>query len=429
MRLGKTPVNKKIKIGMVSGSLWRKEELSEGELNHHVHVIGASGYGKSVLLSHIVRNRIEEGKGLLYIDLKGERETLLGFSKIAARVGRIDDFESFSLTDASLSLPYNMIQDGTPTQLRDRIILSLNWSEQFYKEKSSSFLLRLLIVLCWLRDHQQLDLNFSLLLDCLSNPEILASHSKRLPEDDLRLRGIADVLIKTLKDRPGFDALEGLRSQIESLVLSDFGSLISRSGGINLFAAAQKSKIVCLFLDTRRYGETAKTIGKLILQDLKAASARVDAEIPVSERKSLTVVIDEFADLAGEDFIAFLDRARSSKFFNVLAHQEMADLNRISPEFAARLMGNTSTLYAFLQKRPESAEIVSKMAGTRRAWKETVQSEKFFGVDLPTGTKSLREVEEFNIHPNLVKTLRVGKCVCIKKYPRSRAYLVDVAGE
>jgi hypothetical protein len=90
-------------------------------------------------------------------------------------------------------------------------------------------------------------------------------------------------------------------------------------------------------------------------------------------------------------------------------------------------MGNTSTLYAFLQKRPESAEIISSMAGTRSAWKATVQSEKFFGVDIPTGNKSLREVEEFVIHPNLIKSLRVGKCVSVKKYPSARAYLVDVA--
>lgn len=26
-----------------------------------------------------------------------------------------------------------------------------------------------------------------------------------------------------------------------------------------------------------------------------------------------------------------------------------------------------------------------------------------------TGGKSLREVEEFNVHPNLIKSLRVGK--------------------
>ena len=69
------------------------------------------------------------------------------------------------------------------------------------------------------------------------------------------------------------------------------------------------------------------------------------------------------------------------------------------------------------------------MAGAMKAWKETVQSGKILFFDVPSGNKSLREVEEFNIHPNLVKSLRVGKCVCVKKYPNSKAYLVDVSPE
>ena len=89
-------------------------------------------------------------------------------------------------------------------------------------------------------------------------------------------------------------------------------------------------------------------------------------------------------------------------------------------------MGNTSTLYAFLQKRPESAEIISGIAGTRTVWKTTRQTERMWLFNVDTGKGSQREAEEFVIHPNLVKTLRVGKCVCVKKYPESRAYLVDV---
>ncbi len=40
-------------------------------------------------------------------------------------------------------------------------------------------------------------------------------------------------------------------------------------------------------------------------------------------------IIDEFADLADEEFVGFLDRARSSKMGVVVAHQEISDLNRI----------------------------------------------------------------------------------------------------
>ena len=155
-------------------------------------------------------------------------------------------------------------------------------------------------------------------------------------------------------------------------------------------------------------------------------TARIDSEIPKSERKHLTVIIDEFSDLAQEDFLSFLDRARSSKMQVIIAHQELSDLKRISPEFAARLTGNTATTYAFLQKNPESAEMIAGIAGTRQVKKETIQTEKFFFVDIPSGVKSVREVEEFKIHPNQIKSLGVGRCVCVKKYPRARAYLMNV---
>jgi type IV secretory pathway TraG/TraD family ATPase VirD4 len=167
-------------------------------------------------------------------------------------------------------------------------------------------------------------------------------------------------------------------------------------------------------------------VGRFILQDLKSASARIDAEIQASNRNTFTVVIDEFADIAQEDFISFLDRARSSKFSIVVAHQEICDLLRISPEFAGRLMGNTSTLYAFLQKRPESAETISKMAGTRTVWKTTFQTDRSLFFDFNSGKGSKREVEEFLIHPNDIKSQRVGECVVIKKYPNSSSHRLKV---
>lgn len=415
-------------LGKVSGSLWRKEELSEGQLNHHVHVVGASGYGKTVLLTHIIKQRIDNGRGMLFIDLKADMETLLKLSGYVVEADRINDLRIFSLTEEEMSIPYNLISDGTATQLRDRIMMSLNWSEEFYKNQSGSFLLKLLIGLCWLRDQQKLIFHLGTLLDCVNSAEKIEDLAGLIPETELKPRSMLENCFEFLKQPDNFKSLQGLRSQLENIALSDFGDLVCTTHpGINLFEAVMTNKIVMVFLDSRRYSETAKVIGRLILQDLKAVSARVDAEVSKTDRKPFSVIIDEFADLATEDFISFLDRARSASMSIVVAHQEICDLERISPEFAGRLMGNTSTLYAFLQKRPESAEMIAGMAGTRKAWKETVQSEKFFGIDVATGGKSLREVEEFNIHPNLIKSLRVGKCVCIKKYPVSRSYLVNVS--
>ena len=424
----KTQDQSKVVLGKVSGSLWRKEELSEGQLNHHVHVVGASGFGKTVFLSHIIKQRIDAGKGLLFIDLKGDIETLLKFSQYVAQANRTDDLQIFSITEKHLSLPYNLIEDGTATQLRDRIINSLNWSEEYYKNQAASFLLKLMIILCWLRDNKGMRFHLGTILDCITHVKKLIELGNEIPMSELKLKTHAHYLKDFLEAKDNFNSLQGLRTQLESIVLSDFGDLVAHDGaGINLFDTYTNSKIIFLFLDSRRYGDTAKTVGRFILQDLKSVSARVDAEIKKVDRKPMSVVIDEFADLAQEDFIGFLDRARSSLMSIVVSHQEICDLQRVSPEFAGRLMGNTSTLYAFLQKRPESAELIASMAGTRTAWKKTKQTERFGLFEIESGGGSQREVEEFVIHPNLIKSLRVGKCVCVKKYPTARAYLVDVS--
>lgn len=419
-----------VSIGKVYGSLWRKEELTEGQLNHHVHIVGASGYGKTVLLSHIIKQRIEQGKGLLFLDLKGDIDTVVKLSNYAIQANRTKDIRLFSLTENDMSLAYNLILDGTATQLRDRIMISLNWSEEYYKNQSSSFLLKLLIGLCWLRDNAQFKFHLGTVLDCVNAKEKIEDLSVLIPESHPKVKLMLEDCCAFLGSPENFKSLQGLRTQLESLVLSDFGELIaSNDPGINLFEAVATGKIVFIFLDTRRYSETAKTIGRFILQDLKSVSAKIDSEISKDDRKPFSVIIDEFSDLAQEDFISFLDRARSAKISVVVSHQEICDLQRISPEFAGRLMGNTSTLYAFLQKRPESAELISGIAGTRKAWKETMQSEMLFFFDVETGKKSLREVEEYNIHPNVIKSLHVGKCVCVKKYPKSRAYIVSVSHE
>lgn len=425
---GSSAAQDRVVLGKVSGSMWRKEELTEGQLNHHVHVVGASGYGKTVLLSHIIKQRIQQGKGLLFIDLKSDMETLLKFSQHVAEANRIDDLMIFSLTEKQMSLSYNLIEDGTATQLRDRIINSLNWSEEYYKNQSSSFILKLMILLFWLRDNKQERFHLGTILECASNPAKIIEVGNKIPMAETKLKLYTQNLKEFLDAKEHFNSLQGLRTQLESIALSDFGELVtSELPGVNLFEAYTQSKIIFLFLDSRRYGETAKALGRFILQDLKSVSARVDGEVPKEQRKPFSVIIDEFADLAQEDFIGFLDRARSSRMSVVVAHQEICDLQRISSEFAGRLMGNTSTLYSFLQKRQESAEIISGMAGTRTVWKQTRQTERFGFFEVDSGGGSRREVEEFCIHPNTIKSLRVGRCVCIKKYPEARAYLVNVA--
>lgn len=424
---GRAPSDAAVCIGRAQAFLRPAEWITEKQLNHHVHIVGASGFGKTVLISHILRSRIDGGRGCLFIDQKGDRETIEQFTSYVQAAGRLADLKVFSLAAHDNSSSYNLLNNGSATELRDRIMTSLIWSEEYYKNQSAGFLMHLMAGLCWLRDNRSLKIDIELIVRCSKDIEYIVELTKQIPSDLDRVRMRLEEAHSFLSSSDNFKSLQGLRVQLESIAYSDFGDRVLWSeNAIDLFEAVRTGKIVFMFLDTRRFGETARAVGRFIIQDLKAVSARIDSEIKASERKPFTVIIDEFADLAQEDFIGFLDRARSSRIGIVVAHQEISDLDIISPPFCGRLMGNTATLFAFLQKRPESAELICGIAGTRTVRKETMQTESFLGLFIETGKRSSRDTEEFKIHPNTVKSLNVGECVFVRKFPTATVGKITV---
>lgn len=425
------PQSEPVLIGSEKGKPNKRIQLTDDQLNHHVHIVGASGFGKSVLLSHVIKNRIQSGGGVFFVDLKADFETIRQVVSTAKAAGREDDLRIFSCGNPEISHPYNAIGSGTANQLKDRVMGALNWSEEFYKNEASSFLLKILRGLTLLRDRLGQTFDLGTILTCITDQNQIVRIIDDLPKTETQVRDELEGLHRHLAKPENVKALQGLKSQLESLLLSDFGHLLrAHDGGIDLFEAIRHQKIVYLLLDSRTYGESSRALGKIILQDLKAASARVDNEIPRAERKPFAVIVDEFADMATEDFVGFLDRARSSKIGVVVAHQEIADLSRLSPEFARRLMNSTSTLFAFLQKLPDSSELIAGVAGTRKTREVTEQAEMdwLFG-ERKTGMKSIKEVDEFVVHPNVIRSLNVGECVMVQKYPSSKSAVVRVKPE
>jgi type IV secretory pathway TraG/TraD family ATPase VirD4 len=138
-------------------------------------------------------------------------------------------------------------------------------------------------------------------------------------------------------------------------------------------------------------------------------------------------VIDEFAELASPQFAGFIRMARGSKIGIIMAHQELADLEAISPELRDQVVGNAATTVSFLQKNPRSAQMMADIAGTRTTVKRTKQLQKGFLFESYSGAESEREVEEYLVHPNQIKTLRVGECFVISKHPISRQARIKVS--
>ncbi len=401
----------------------RGESLSFDSLKRHVHVVGSTGSGKTVFLTHVTYEHIRKGKGFIFIDLKADADLFSRIGQVAKASGRWEDFKFFHATKPKHSFGYNPLKYGSATELKDKIVSSLTWSEEYYKSVSESVLLETLKAFVLLRDQAGEELNLQTVFGYLKNFDLLRSVQERLtklkvgPERDSAIRALSTYLDRTRQVELARD-LQGLRSQIGLLVEAEYGYLLT-SGNIpqiDFLESIEKGEIVYILLDSQKFGESAKRLGKMILSDLRSVSS----EIVSNGRRfpQTTIIVDEFVDLATDHFVGFLNRARGSGIGIMLAHQELSDLEVNGPTLRKQVQGNVGTSVVFNQKVPESAEIWAKTIGTKAAIKKTHQVDESFWGKGETGMTSQREVEEFIIHPNEFKRLPTGACIVIGKGER-----------
>jgi hypothetical protein len=319
--------------------------ITEQMINHHVHVMGASGFGKTVFLSHILKNRILSGKGLMFLDLKGDVETLGQIRSWVDESGRQKDFKFFFLNETEGNASYNPVLRGNASQITDRIISSYDWTEEYYRAQCTKILLRLISGFTYLRDLKNEPFDLFDINEALSYPERVLKIKLLVPIEEVLLHKMLEEVIKFQKDKHKESSLEKIRSHIDELCLSNFGArLKTNSQAIDLFDAYRKNQIIYFSLSSRSYPSSAVNLGRMLLGDLKAMSEEADG-LKIDQRQHFSVVIDEFSNFASDSFIDFLDRARSSKIGVVLAHQELADLKKISETLPIRILQLCSTTF------------------------------------------------------------------------------------
>jgi len=400
--------------------------LSDSQLNHHMHVVGASGFGKTTFLLNVIKEKIDRGEGVIFVDLKGDIDTVCEITTYAYEAGRLDEFDFFSISEDFLEVSKGiaLFDTGNAVEIKDKIMGAFSYDNEYYKKRIESFLNLSLRALVNLRDQSGIPFDLDSIYELLLGFEYLEDLKEKVSDPIIKRDLESLIADKRLKED-----LTGLKSDIEGLMKTDFGSLISSSGEINLYNSMRDSRIVYLHLDSQRYETSAERLGKIILQDIKAASAKIVTTATKAERAPITLIVDEFANLATEQFVGFLNRARASNIGIIVAHQELSDLEVFSPVVRDQIMTNTSTLVSFLQKLPASAEMIAGIGGTYRTEKETSQINEeglLFKTTEKTGMGSLREVEEYVIHPNLIKELSPGECFMISKYPRHKISKVFV---
>jgi hypothetical protein len=414
-----------IKIGRLTSPRREDLKLKWSDINHHIHILGQPGAGKSVLLRNIYSHQIKSGEGLMMIDLKADISVREDFLSLAHHSNRMDDLIIIDLSHPESSYGYNPLQFGNATELKDKLIGAIVWSEPHYKRACESALLIVMRGLVWIRDNKKLTPTLEDVLTSLSGVSGLTALSELVEDDGIR-QGIYLLITENKKELS--KSIEGLKAEIGLMVMSEFGSIFKKGNSLNILEAIMSKKIILVNLDGQTYSESAKKFGRMLLGDLRAASGAIVTNTLKDERPKFTVVVDEFSDIVStvemaESFVGFLNRCRGSGIGVIIAHQSLGDFK--DENSRKQIMDSTETFFSFVQKDPETCEILAATIGTEDKWKTTEQTRESILFSDKTGMGTRRLTQEYIYHPNVFKNLDTGVAVYAAKKP-SRFGIVKV---
>ena len=349
----------------------------------HTLVVGATGSGKTVTQTLMAVRAIEAGSAAIVIDPKGDRGMREHLRRAAIEAGR----EMVEWSPAGPAV-YNPYSHGSDTEIADRLLAGERFTEPHYMRQAQRYLGHAVRALRACGEEVSL-LRVVQLLDPLALEQLL----RDTPEDHA-LEGHA--YLDSLTPRQIQD-LGGARDRLAILAESDVGRWVDPEAGgtFNLLDAVRSGAVVYFSLESDSRPLLAQMLGAAIVQDLQSAVAALQGE-PVPA----IVVIDEFSAVAAEHVVALFGRARSAGFSLLLGTQEIADLRLPGRErILEQVMGNLSLLIAHRQVVPTSAELISRLSGSRGAWKVT------WGRD---GRASRTRTEEPRLSHELLMSLAPG---------------------
>jgi TraM recognition site of TraD and TraG len=389
-----------------------------GQSGRHGLLVGASGSGKSNALLWCVARHIEAGFGVVVVDMKGDQ---LLARRLEREAERWRPFHRWTLDGEDR---WNPLARGNRSELKDKLIGSEQFTERHYQAMYERYLVNVFRAL----EHRPEQRNLRTVIRLL-DPAALAIELREL-DDDQAAKEIGAYVARLTAEQAR--DLRGLADRLALLVEGGHGDYLMPADDptreIDLLRAIGTGAVVLFSLNSSRYGETARLVGNMVVQDLKTVCGTIE-DNPGSDRPAL-VAVDEFAALDGDQIAGLFQRARSASISLVMATQELADLRRVDDGFDEQIVGNVEWLLAGRQNNPGSAELVAGIAGTEEVWLHTFQTEEGLGRPKSrfvreSGVGTKHRGREYYVPPDDIKRLPVGRMLLVEKNPH-RVEVVDV---
>ena len=369
--------------------------LWDSDANLHTLAIGTTGSGKTTGIANIVEGAIRRCLPVVYVDGKGD----LRFAQSVARFAKKHGIPFYLFSMMGPSLHYNPIAFGGFTSKKDRLIELRHWSEDHYRKLAEGYLQTVFYLLE--RHQKRVDLH-----TVAQYLEPTALYRLARATQNPALVDKVEALEADYKN------VRSLICEIKNIVDSEIGDLFNTATGevIALSDVVAEQGMAYFCLQPLAFPAYAQTLGKLIINDLKALLA---SQLMTKEKMTLFAFFDEFYEFAGDQIVNFMNQGRSAGAHAVLATQSLSDIQRKGGNaLLGQVLNNTNNYLIQRQNYPEDAEVLASIIGTQEAFEVTSQ---LSGKQSSTLMGTVRQARGFIVHPDEIKRLALGEAIWVNK--------------
>ena len=331
----------------------------------HFYVIGQTGTGKSSVLQVMIRQDLQNGKGLCVVDPHGQLiDDVLPFIPRE----RADDVIYFNPADLERPLGLNLLEAETPEE-RDLVAMdAMNMMIKLFDEE---------IFGPRIQDYFR---NGCLTLMEYKDGGCLTDMVRLFTDDDFqyeRTKDLKNPIVKSFWDQQM--AKTGAREKQEMIpyFAAKFGQFVTNGMMRNIIGQTHSAfdfgevmssgKILLMNLSKGETGDiNSKLLGMIIVSKLQVAALRRQ-KLSKEARKDFFLYIDEFQNYVTDSIEVILSEARKYRLGLAMAHQYLAQLESDGKKgkgvnLKDAVFGNVGTIMAYKIGAQDAEYMAKEMA-------------------------------------------------------------------
>lgn len=319
--------------------------ISEADRQRHMYIIGRTGTGKSEFLKSMIRQDINAGHGLCFMDPHGDAvEDILNF----VPPHRVEDVIYFRPSDTERPMGLNLLEAANEDQQHFAATAVINMMYKLFDPYKTG-------IVGPRFEHGVRNAMLTVMqgMEGGTFVEVMRAMTKSEFVQEL-LPNVKDPMVRSYWQDQIAQTADFHKSEVLDYTVSKFGRFVGNRTIRNIVGQPRSSfdfrrvmdegKILLINLSKGELGEENSSFLGLVLVPRILMAAMSRADIPEEQRRDFYLYVDEFQNFATPDFAQILSEARKYKLSLTVANQF---IGQVDEEVKNAVFGNVGTLISY----------------------------------------------------------------------------------